>query len=613
MDLIDGLNENQKEAVLLTEGPILVIAGAGSGKTRVLTHRLAYLVKEKNISPFNILAVTFTNKAAQEMSERISQLLTGHSEARLPWLGTFHSVCVRILRREIDKIGYGKNFVIYDTSDSTVLVKRIIKSMNLDPKEINPNTVRNMISSAKCEMLDPEQYKRYTDGYFQEKVADIYVRYQATLKESNALDFDDLLNVTNSLFDQCPEVLFKYQDQFQYVLIDEYQDTNQSQYLLVKRLADKHRNICVVGDDYQAIYSWRGANFKNILNFEKDYPSAKVVKLEQNYRSSKNIIAAADAVIQKNNLKTDKKMWTDNEDGAPLVMYNAVDEKDEVEFITGEIEAIEATGAPYKSFAVLYRTNAQSRALEEGFLRDGVPYRIIGALRFYERKEIKDILAYLKLITNENDLVSLERIINVPTRGIGAKTVEKFLVDRNSTNEKIEKFFMMIAELRSRAQDISVADLIDLITIKIGYRNYVLDGSVEGESRWENIEELKTVAYEYENLDSFLENMALVSDVDNYDTSADAVIMMTLHCAKGLEFDTVFMAGMEEGLFPHSRSISEPNEMEEERRLCYVGMTRAKKRLYLIYCKSRTVFGRTQLGIKSRFLGEIPEWLVDEL
>jgi DNA helicase-2/ATP-dependent DNA helicase PcrA len=503
-DFVNKLNEAQKEAVLTTEGPILVIAGAGSGKTRVLTHRLAYLVKEKNISPFNILAVTFTNKAAQEMGERISNLLTGHSEARLPWLGTFHSVCVGILRREIDKIGYGKNFVIYDTSDSTVLVKRIIKSMNLDPKEINPNTVRNMISSAKCEMLDPEQYKRYTDGYFQEKVADIYVRYQASLKEANALDFDDLLNVTNSLFDQCPEVLFKYQDQFQYVLIDEYQDTNQSQYLLVKRLADKHRNICVVGDDYQAIYSWRGANFKNILNFEKDYPKAKVVKLEQNYRSSKNIIAAADAVIQRNNLKTDKKMWTDNEDGAPLVMYNAVDEKDEVEFITGEIEAIEATGAPYKTFAVLYRTNAQSRALEEGFLRDGVPYRIIGALRFYERKEIKDILAYLKLITNENDLVSLERIINVPTRGIGAKTVEKFLVDRNSTNEKIERFFMMIAELRSRAQDMSVADLIDLITIKIGYRDYVVDGSVEGESRWENIEELKTVAYEYENLDSFL-------------------------------------------------------------------------------------------------------------
>lgn len=624
IDLLKDLNKEQQEAVLTTDGPLLVIAGAGSGKTRVLTHRLAHLVLDKGISPYNILAVTFTNKAAQAMSERIGKILSKNENkffVKLPWMGTFHSICVRILRREIEKIGYGSNFVIYDSDDSLAATKRIIKQLGWDPKEVNPNSVRNMISSAKCEFVDPETYLKYADGYFQEKVAEIYKRYQNFLKESNALDFDDLLNQTLVLFDNNKEVLEKYQDLFKYILIDEYQDTNQAQYLLVKKLAAKYKNICVVGDDYQAIYSWRGANFRNILNFERDYPNAKVIKLEQNYRSSSNIITAADNVIKKNALRTDKKMWTDNEEGAPLTIYKAIDEKDEVEFITEEISSLCKTGMMYNSFAVLYRTNAQSRSLEEGFLKYNIPYRVIGSLRFYERREIKDILAYLRYIRNSNDLISLERVINVPARGIGAKSLEKIMLNlakgEEVENEKARDFFKMIESLREDAKTMLPADLIDTLATKINYRNYLIDGTIEGESRWENIEELKTVAQAYDlasgGLDSFLENVALVSDLDNYDTNADAVTLMTLHCAKGLEFDTVFMAGMEEGLFPHSRSISEPNEMEEERRLCYVGMTRARTRLYLIHSEARTVFGRPQMGIKSRFLNEIPEWLCEEI
>jgi len=664
IDLLEGLNERQKEAVLLTEGPLLVIAGAGSGKTKVLTHRLAHLILDKNISPYSILAVTFTNKAAGEMGQRMHSLLISNSKyqipnpkknqnsehtadfmnfqlassasadkalyelsTKLPWLGTFHSICVRILRKEIQNIGYERNFVIYDSDDSLSCIKKIIRELKWDPKEINPNSVRNMISSAKSEFIDPNTYAKYADGYFQEKVTEIYKRYQDFLRRSNALDFDDLLNQTLVLFEEKPEILFKYQDLFKYILIDEYQDTNQAQYLLAKKLSDKHKNICVVGDDYQAIYSWRGANFKNILNFERDYPKAKVVKLEQNYRNSQNIIQASENVIKKNTLRTDKNMWTKNEEGAPITIYKAADESDEADFIVGEIVTLKKAGESLNSMAILYRTNAQSRSLEEAFLNYGIPYRVIGSLKFYERREIKDIISYLRLIVNPSDFIAFERAVSVPPRGIGDKTIEQLVKIPNyksqitnksqilnlNIQKKMQDFLIMIEDLRNMAAENLPADFIDILTARTNYRSYLVDGTIEGEARWENVEELKTVAQNFDSLESFLENIALMTDLDEYDEAKESVTLMTMHCAKGLEFETVFIAGMEEGLFPHSRSISEPNEMEEERRLCYVGMTRAKMRLYMIYAGSRTVFGRTQMGIKSRFLNEIPEWLCEEI
>ncbi len=617
---IKDLNPKQLEAVKTTEGPVLILAGAGSGKTRALTYRLAYLIENKKIAPEHILAVTFTNKAAQEMKERISQLIIsqigpmspiGPIGLILPWLGTFHSVCAKILRREISHLGYAGNFIIYDESDSLHTIKAAMKELGIDPKKNNPNAIKIYISGAKNELMTPNDYSKVSDSYFQEVAAKIYHLYQKKLKESNAVDFDDLLMLTVRIFKQFPEVLKKYQSLFKYILIDEYQDTNYVQYILVKLLAEKHKNICVVGDDWQAIYAFRGANFRNILNFERDYPEAKVIRLEQNYRSTKSIIGAAQELIKNNNQRTEKNLWTQNQEGLPITLYQAMDEKDEAEFVAQEIQSLRKFHK-LSDFVILYRTNAQSRIFEEIMLKHNIPYRIIGALRFYERREIKDIIAYLRLILNSRDKVSLARIINVPSRGIGAKSLDKYLRE-SIENEKIKQFLVLMEDLRVRSKKLSLLELLDYILEKSGYKNWILDGTPEGENRWENIKELKSVMSEFISLEEFLEKVALISDIDNYESGYDAVNIMTLHNAKGLEFSVVFISGMEEGLFPHSRSLDNPIDLEEERRLCYVGMTRAKERLYLLYADSRLVFGSRQFRCPSRFISELPDYLVDKL
>ena len=671
MDILGDLNKPQQEAVLTTEGPVLILAGAGSGKTKALTHRIAYLIKEKKVSPYHILAFTFTNKAAEEMTIRLAQLISNPKSEirnpkqilnpndknskqvsnfdirdsnlevalRLPWMGTFHSICVKILRREIHQLGYKSSFTIYDETDSLILIKRIMKELGIDPKQYNPNAVKHFISSAKNELIDQYEYQNYIEGYFQEIVGKVFEKYQHDLKEANALDFDDLLMKTVQLFEQFPDVLEKYQNIFQYIFIDEYQDTNKAQYQMVKLLAQKNRNICVVGDDYQAIYGFRGANFRNILNFERDYPDAKVIKLEQNYRSTKTILNAADKIIKENINRTEKKLWTENEEGAPITIYEATDEHDEVEFIVREIQALQSTpevtefkqlgsdndkryaiSNKLNNFVILYRTNAQSRVIEEVFLQYGIPYRLIGAFRFYERKEVKDIISYLKLINNPFDKVSLERVINTPARGIGAKTLSQIsrykIQDTNksqTSNFKLQNFFQMMDGFRIKALDSFVLDLIEYVAQESGYKKYLLDGTDEGEARWANIEELKSVAQNTKDLEQFLEKVSLVSDMDTYNQNKDAITMMTLHNAKGLEFPVVFIAGMEEGLFPHSRSIMEPMEMEEERRLCYVGITRAKKRLYMTHSSSRLIYGQIQSNMRSRFIDSLPEHLIDKI
>jgi len=614
--ILNGLNEKQIEAVKTTEGPVLILAGAGSGKTKALTHRIAYLIKEKKVHPQNILAVTFTNKAAGEMKSRIDKLLGAirslkgtHSQIfQLPWMGTFHSVCAKILRKEIQNLGYRRSFVIYDEDESLLAIKHAMDALEIDKKQYNPKTIKNFISGAKNELLTPRKYAPYARGHFGEIVIKVYEQYQKDLKAANALDFDDLIMKAVELFEKIPAILSRWQNLFRYILIDEYQDTNFAQYRLVKLLAQKYKNICVVGDDFQSIYSFRGANFRNILDFEKDYPEAKVIKMEQNYRSTKSIIAAAQKIIEKNILRSEKELWTENEEGLPATVFEAQNEIDEVDFIRTEIEALK-NFHKLNDFVILYRTNAQSRILEEIFMQNQIPYRLIGALRFYERKEIKDILSYLKLILNSEDKVSLKRIINVPARGIGEKTMKALDIK----NPKVKKFFEMMEYLRQGAKKQKITELIDEIANTTGYKKFILDGTEEGEMRWENIEELKSVATRATSLEEFLEQVALVSDIDNYDTSADAVTLMTLHNAKGLEFPVVFIVGLEEGLFPHVNSMFEPAELEEERRLCYVGMTRARKRLYLTYASSRMLFGAVQSNSPSRFISEIPEELIERL
>lgn len=634
MNILDRLNDQQKKAVLQTEGPILILAGAGSGKTKVLTHKIAYLIKEKNVPLYNILAVTFTNKAANEMKERIAKLLDcspieqkNKNNIALPWAGTFHSICVKILRREIKNIGFNSNFTIYDENDSLGLIKSIIKEKKID-KRYNPRAIKSFISSAKNEFIDEKKYDQYVESDFQQIVSIIYKIYQKKLRECNALDFDDLINFTVKLFEKKSKILEKYQNIFKYVLIDEYQDTNTPQYLLVKMLASKYKNICVVGDDWQSIYSFRGANFRNILNFENDYPNTLIIKLEQNYRSTQNILDAADSIIKLNQNRTEKTLWTKNKKGNLISIYQGFDGQDEINFIVMEINSLLAQNPNYslKDFAILYRTNAQSRSVEEVFLSHNLPYRIIGGLRFYERKEIKDILAYLKLIANKSDLVSLERIINAPKRGIGKKTFEKIysilsdsqninlaIDEIKKNNPKIKDFFEMINELEKLSKNINTADLIEKVAIRSGYKEYLLDGTEEGKNRWENVEELKSVAFKAENLNVFLQEIALVSDIDNYNSQNNAVTMMTLHNAKGLEFSVVFIVGMEEGLFPHSRSLFDPTEMEEERRLAYVGITRAKDYLYLTYAQTRMLYGEIKSNPASRFINEIPQKLLDKI
>jgi len=636
MDILEGLNQQQKEAVLQVEGPVLVLAGAGSGKTKALTHRIAYLVKDKKIASQNILSVTFTNKAAGEMGERVFKLLYGKEpessyaiRTRFPWLGTFHSICVRILKEEIHHLGFERNFSIYDTGDQKAVIKRILKELEIDPKNFAPNTIQYFISGAKNELIDEEEYKKYENSPFEKVTSDVYVKYQKYLKDSNALDFDDLIMKCVQLFQNNPEILEKYQEKFKYILIDEYQDTNQAQYVWVKLLAKKSKNIMVVGDDYQAIYGWRGANFKNILNFEKDYKNTKVIKLEQNYRSTDVILDAANEVIKYNKNKTDKKLWTTETGGRPISIYNAINEQDEAEFIAMELRSLCKDGDLSK-FAVLYRTNAQSRALEEAFLSFNIPYRIVGGVRFYERKEIKDLLAYLRLILNPHDQESLARAVANPSRGIGQATFSKYLYINSSANEekeeipkKMQTFLTMVDEMRGAASDMNVGDLIEHVAIKSGLKASLLDGTPEGEARWENVLELVSVANqnareseEEENsrgLEDFLERVALIQDTDSIATGTKAVTLMTMHSAKGLEFESVFIVGVEEGIFPHSRSLMDEHEMEEERRLCYVGITRAKKNLYMIHCSERNLYGKFQANPVSRFIENIPEHLIDKI
>ncbi|MFA6082544.1 MAG: UvrD-helicase domain-containing protein [Patescibacteria group bacterium] len=632
--VLDNLNEPQQQAVKHLDGPVLILAGAGSGKTKVLTHRIAYLLLNHHVNPENILAVTFTNKAANEMKERVSKLLLENNfkgGQMLPWLGTFHAVCVKILRREADKIGYSPDYVIYDDSDQKQVLKRIIDELKLDPKTFQVSTVQYFISGAKNEMVSEEAYANFANGYYQEQISVIYKMYQHRMRQANAMDFDDLLTLTVEVFTKNPHILDKYQQLFRYILVDEYQDTNAVQYKLTKLLAEKHHNICVVGDDYQAIYSWRGANFRNILDFERDYPDAFVVKLEQNYRSTKIILDGANAVIAKNTNRTDKKLWTNKLGGRPITLYQALNEADEADFIAGEITSLRRSKQfpRFRDFAILYRTNAQSRAIEDVFVRNQIPYRVIGGLRFYERKEIKDAICYLRVVANKADRVSLGRVINTPTRGIGEKSVETILretTDRvfdpnydipnlsGRTAESFKRFRQMILDGRKLYdQNGDLLELFNFLMEQSGYLSWLDSHTPEGLNRLENIDELKTVLKEEPDLTTFLANVSLVSDIDQYDANADSVALMTMHSAKGLEFPVVFIAGMEEGIFPHSRSSLDPSEIEEERRLCYVGMTRAKERLYLLYARERRLYGGIQANPVSRFIGDLPEELIEEL
>jgi len=650
MDLLKDLNKEQQRAVTTTEGPVLVLAGAGSGKTRALTHRIAYLLCDCNISPYSICAITFTNKAAQEMIERVNHLLNSKPQTLnskqtqsfklktsnldlasslefrtlgfiLPWMGTFHKVAGQILRRELNNssLPYSSNFVIYDADDQKYLVRKILKDFGRDPKKYNPAGVLHFISGAKNELMTPDQYRPFAKGAFQIVVADVYSEYQKRLVSANAVDFDDIIMLTVTLFKTHPDVIEKYQTLFRYILIDEYQDTNHAQYTLVELLAKKWKNICVVGDDFQAIYGWRGANFQNILDFEKDYPGAVVIKLEQNYRSTDQILHAAQSVIHNNRTRTDKTLWTEKKSDIPVTVVEVDSEVEEAQFVGQEIAALAHHFPSLTSFAVLYRTNAQSRALEEELLHREMPYKIVGGIRFYERKEIKDIIAYLRLIINKNDTLSMERIINVPTRGIGQKTIEHFYTLKYESGgetvipPKIADFFEMIDVLRGEVATKTPAQMIESVLLKTGYKKWLLDGTLEGECRFENVKELITVAAGHETLDSLLESVALVQDQDSYDGTSDAVTLMTLHSAKGLEFPVVFIVGMEEGVFPHSRSLLDNHELEEERRLCYVGITRAKERLYLLHSRARRLWGNMQVNLRSRFIDEIPAEVKEEI
>ncbi len=651
--ILAQLNPSQREAVITVAGPVLVIAGAGSGKTRTLTHRVAYLIQEKNINPKKILAITFTNKAAKEMKIKIIDILSNSHQ--IPTVGTFHSVCVKILRQDIKKMNYNSSFNIYDDQDQLVLVKKIMKELTVNTEQFKPRSILSSISKAKNELMKPQKFIQQANGYWEEMVGKIYISYQEKLQAQNALDFDDILMFTVKLFQTYPEILAKYQNLFQYIMIDEYQDTNYAQYLLVKMLAQKNQNLCVVGDDWQGIYSWRGANIQNILDFEKDYPQAKIIKLEQNYRSTQNILDAGYGIISKNIQRKDKKIWTENKGGELITFYEAKNEQDEAEFIIKQIHHLKSKHQfKLNDFVILYRTNAQSRIIEEAMLRNSLPYRIIGGTKFYQRKEIKDIIAYLRLVQNFNDEISLERIINEPRRGIGKVTLTKWIAlaqqkkenliktglklttlvsdstkksslsnqplpkFQSSRSEAIVKFCDFIQQMAKIKDKLSLTDFIQKIYHQSGYEKYLLDGTEEGQMRHENVQELLTVAQKYSNyspaegLTLFLEEVALIADTDNIDQSSKAVHLMTLHSAKGLEFKVVFIIGMEEGIFPHSRSLLNANELEEERRLMYVGVTRAKLKVFLIFTNERNIFGSTQINTPSRFLEDIPEHLLEK-
>lgn len=628
---LTGLNPEQQRAVTTTEGPLLIQAGAGSGKTKTLTHRIAYIIGTNRATAFNILAVTFTNKAAKEMRERLAALLGESADDRafLPYMGTFHSICVRLLRRDGSYVGVPPNFIIFDELDRVAAIKRISKELHIDEKSYPARQIAGRISSAKNELLNPDDYQQHANGPLEQAVADVFPRYQRVLHEAGALDFDDLIAKTVSMLKDNQAVQERWQRQFKYVMIDEYQDTNAAQYQLVQLLVAPHRNIAVVGDDWQSIYSWRGADFRNILKFEKDYPNCTVIKLEQNYRSTKNILDAAHAIITKNAQRSNKQLWTDAGAGLPVQMVPVGSERSEGEAIVRRIQQrIDAGLRNYNDFAILYRTNAQSRSLEEACLHYGIPYRIVGGQRFYDRKEIKDIVAYIRLLFQPEDRVSFERVINVPTRGIGAKSIETFfswlqsqdislshaldIVEQCATltpkaRKALREFGDMMQAVRKLIDEVAVVAVIESLIRKIDYMDYLDDRTPQGEARQENVRELLSVAKEYQDvgLEGFLEEVSLVSDVDAGERNDQAITLMTLHAAKGLEFPVVFMTGMEETIFPHSRALYDQSEMEEERRLCYVGMTRAREELYMIYCSSRMLYGGVQHNPPSRFLTEI--------
>ena len=633
MNLFEGLNPQQKEAVLHTEGPLLVLAGAGSGKTRVLTHRIAYLVEEKGISPWNILAITFTNKAAREMKERMEKLIG--PEANDIWVGTFHSSCVRILRREIERLGFARSFVIYDDDDQQSVVKSCLEQLNINEKNFPPRSILHEIGRAKDEMIGPDEFKRlYSSDYRLNKIAQVYELYQNKLMSNNALDFDDIILFTNRILSDYPEVKEYYAQKFRYVHVDEYQDTNTAQYKLVSMLASKHGNICVVGDDDQMIYGWRGANLRNILDFEKDFKNCRIIKLEQNYRSTKIILEAANHVISNNKGRKQKKLWTENTGGKPVNRYEAMDERDEAYYIAGVMRYLKAAGRSFHDMALLYRLNAQSRVFEDVFMKQGIPYKIYGGLKFYARKEIKDVIGWLRVIQNPDDDVSLTRIINVPKRGIGKTTldrIELLAVQKGVSMYKILShseeyaellrashnlldFFGFVEEMRIKTKSVELVEFIELVIDKSGIVTELeREPTDEARTRIENIKEFVSVAREFAMtaeeapaLADFLAHISLVADIDDNEEVGDRAVLMTLHSAKGLEFPIVFITGMEEGVFPSSRSIGEEEQLEEERRLCYVGITRAKEEIYLTNAKCRMLFGSTTYNRESRFIREIP-------
>ncbi len=664
--LLDTLNDRQREAVECTNGPLLVIAGAGSGKTKALTHRIAYLIQEKGVSPWNILAVTFTNKAAKEMKERVAKLIgariqpswqedgeqasrhdsaesgtgTSQSQVALPVMGTFHSICVKLLRKYAHLLDYENQFTIYDAHDQQILMKQLMEEHQIDDKKMNPKSVLGAISGAKSQMIDPKAYYQFTNSFFTEKVAELYEPYQRALRKSGAMDFDDLLMNTVILLRDFPDVLAELQEKFRYIMVDEYQDTNHTQYVLVKLLAAKYRNICAIGDDDQSIYSWRGATIKNILDFEKDYPETKVVALEQNYRSTQNILDAAHSVISLNKHRKAKQLWTDKEGGQMIKLWMARNERHESEMIAEEVmrRLREYETPSYKEFVLLYRTNAQSRVAEEVFLRYGIPYKIIGGTRFYDRKEIRDIMSYLKILVNPKDSVSLTRIINVPARKIGTKTLEILqhtaAVSGISLFEAMERahdipqlggkadtildFVKLIRGLMVHASKISAAGVIKHVLEDAKYKEFLNDGTSEGEERLENVRELISVAKKYDALEGgmslrvFLEEVSLISDVDQMEDTDNSVTMMTIHAAKGLEFCNVFVLGLEEGIFPNARSAMEPDQLEEERRLMYVAVTRARERLYLLHAQERMLYGEYKTNAPSQFVEELPGHLLEK-
>lgn len=624
--VLADLNDKQLEAVKCPSGPLLVLAGAGSGKTKVLTTKVAYLVEELGIDPYNILAITFTNKAAKEMKERVVGMLG--PKAYQIQISTFHSLGLLLIRENYELLGYDKNFTILDSDDTLTVIKKILKDMNLDPKLYNPRSIRNKISSAKNELMDSKYYSRFVNSEYEEIVLSVFEKYETRLRKNNSLDFDDLLLLPIKLFKENEEVLKKYQERFRYILVDEYQDTNEAQYRLIKMLGAFYKNICVVGDLDQSIYGFRGANYRNILNFEKDYPEATVIPLEENYRSTGNILNVANDIIKHNKNRKEKNLWTKNGIGPKIRYHRSYDEKDEAHFVMGEIKKLISKGISKENIAVLYRTNAQSRNMEEELLRENIPYKVVGSFYFYNRKEIKDLISYLKLIYNPNDDVSLLRIINVPKRQIGPKTIEnlsmKAINNGTSIYEAIDSgkelgFKKIIEDIKKESENLTLTELVDLVLDFSGMRKELLNTkTIEAEIRLENLEEFKSITKNFEesngviSLEEFLLEISLVSDIEEHRNNNDVITLMTIHSAKGLEFDYVFLIGLEEGIFPHINSFDSPDDLEEERRLCYVAVTRAKKSLTLVNAKRRMLYGNTNSNLPSRFIGEINDDYLDK-